>query len=128
LVPSQQEKALQNGTIDVGFTRPLEAAHALFLRSERFQTEKLLAVLPKTHRLANGKDVPMKELAGERFVLNDPKYSPALLQCGDEPCAEANFAPEIAATASASAGVVALVAAGEGTAIVPEYADVAGIL
>jgi DNA-binding transcriptional LysR family regulator len=124
MVPSQQEKALQNGTIDVGFTRPLEAAHALSLRSERFQTEKLLAVLPKAHRLARGKDVPMKELAGERFVLNDPKYSPALFNAVMSLCAEANFAPEIAATASTSAGVVALVAAGEGTAILPQYSRI----
>jgi DNA-binding transcriptional LysR family regulator len=120
MVPSQQEKALQNGTIDVGFTRPLDAAYALFLRSERFQTEKLLAVLPKTHRLARGKDVPMKDLAGERFVLNDPKYSSALFNVVMSLCAEANFAPEIAATASTSAGVVALVAAGEGIAILSQ--------
>ena len=124
MVPSQQEKALQNGTIDVGFTRPLDAAHALFLRSERFQTEKLLAVLPKAHRLAKGKDVPMKELAGERFVLNDPKYSPALFNVVMSLCAEADFAPEIAATASTSAGVVGLVAAGEGTAILPQYSRI----
>jgi DNA-binding transcriptional LysR family regulator len=120
MVPPQQAKALQNGTIDVGFTRPLDAAHALFLRSERFQAEKLFAVLPKAHRLAKEKDVRMNALAGEPFVLNDPKYPSALFNTVMSLCSEAGFAPLIAATATTSPGVVALVEAGEGIAILSQ--------
>jgi DNA-binding transcriptional LysR family regulator len=47
MAPGMQHQGLQAGTIDVGFTRPVQAAHASFLRSEHFQTERVCGVAPK---------------------------------------------------------------------------------
>lgn len=122
MVPSLQMKALQDGVIDIGFTRPFSGPYALALRSEHFQTERLYVVLPRKHRLAQRKEVHIKELANDIFVLNDRKYSPAIFDRIIELCARARFSPTIAATSSVASGVVALVEAGEGIAILSEAA------
>jgi hypothetical protein len=58
----------------------------------------------------------MRELAGERFVLNDRKYSPAVFDKVITLCTEAGFSPKIGATATVSSGVLA----GEGLAMVEQ--------
>jgi DNA-binding transcriptional LysR family regulator len=122
LAPAMQHQALQAGVIDIGFTRPVQPADAPFLRSEHFQTERLCAVLLKSHRLAKKPRVHIRELAEERFILNDRKYSPAVFDKVIALCAEAGYSPRISATATVSPGILALVEAGEGVAILPQGA------
>jgi DNA-binding transcriptional LysR family regulator len=122
LAPAMQHQALQTGVIDIGFTRPVQPADAVFLRSEHFQTERLCAVLLKNHRLAKRPKIFIRELAEERFILNDRKYSPAVFDKVIALCAEAGYSPRISATATVSPGIVALVEAGEGVAILPQGA------
>src|ERR1700761_1273907 len=74
MAPLMQHQALQAGTIDIGFTRAL-GPQATGLRSEHFLTERLYVVLLKTHRLAAKRQIAMKDLAEEEFVLNDRQYS-----------------------------------------------------
>jgi DNA-binding transcriptional LysR family regulator len=108
LAPGMQHRALQNGTIDIGFTRPVHSADAAGLRSEHFRTDPICAVLLKSHPLAK-----------RRFVLNDRTYSPAVFDKVITLCAESGFSPRIGATATIGAGVIALVEAGEGVALLP---------
>ena len=61
----------------------------------------------------------MRELAEERFVLNDRNYSPPVFDKVITLCTEAGFSPRIGATGTVSSGVLALVEAGEGLAILP---------
>jgi DNA-binding transcriptional LysR family regulator len=120
MAPAIQHQALQAGSIDVGFTRGLQPSETATLRSEHFVTERLYAVLVKNDRLAKRRNIAMRELADERFVLNDRKYSPLVFDKVITLCSEAGFSPRIGATASVSSGVLALVEAGEGLAILPE--------
>jgi DNA-binding transcriptional LysR family regulator len=120
MAPAIQHQALQAGSIDVGFTRGVQPSETATLRSEHFVTERLYAVLVKNHRLAKRRNIAMRELADERFVLNDRKYSPLVFDKVITLCSEAGFSPRIGATASVSSGVLALVEAGEGLAILPE--------
>jgi DNA-binding transcriptional LysR family regulator len=122
MAPGMQHQALQAGTIDVGFTRPVQIVHALLLRSEYFLTERICAVLPRSHPLAKRHQIFIEELGNERFVLNDRKYSPPAFDKVITLCAEAGFSPKIGATATVSSGVLALVEAGEGVAILPQGA------
>lgn len=119
LAPAMQYRALQTGSIDVGFTRPVASLPITVVRSEHFQTEALYAVLPIHHRLASKRKIVISELSDDLFVLNDRKYSPAVFDKVITLCAEAGFSPKIGATASVSSGVIALVEAGEGVAILP---------
>jgi DNA-binding transcriptional LysR family regulator len=124
MAPGMQHAALQSGAIDIGFTRTLQPAETAALRSEHFLTEPMCAVLLKSHRLAKRRAIPVRELANERFVLNDRRYSPAAFDKVITLCAEAGFSPRIGTTATVSSGVIALVEAGEGVAVLPKGANV----
>jgi len=126
MAPAMQHQALHAGTIDVAFTRPIQPAYAAFLRSEFFETEPLYAVMPVTHALAKKRKLFIRELADERFIMNDRKYSPATFDKVITLCAEAKFSPKISAAATVSSGVIALVEAGEGVAILPRGARALG--
>jgi DNA-binding transcriptional LysR family regulator len=119
MAPAMQHQALQAGSIDIGFTRGLQPAQAATLRSEHFLTDPLYVVLPRNHPLAKRRSISMRELAGERFVLNDRNYSPPVFDKVITLCTEAGFSPRIGATGTVSSGVLALVEAGEGLAILP---------
>jgi DNA-binding transcriptional LysR family regulator len=120
MAPGMQYPALQSGSIDVSFTRAMPAAHASQLRSEPWYTEPFYAVLLRSHPLARRKSLRIRELEQEVFVLNDRRYSPAVFDKIITLCAEAGFSPRIGATGSVSSGVIALVEAGEGVAVLPQ--------
>jgi DNA-binding transcriptional LysR family regulator len=122
LTPSEQQSALLSGTIDLGFTRAVEPAAAARLKVERLFAEPLFAVMPATHRLARG-TVQLAELASESFIVAQRHTSPVLFDKVISLCAEAGFSPRIVATASVSTGVLTLVHAGEGIAILPRNAQ-----
>jgi DNA-binding transcriptional LysR family regulator len=117
-------QALQAGAIDIAFSRVVQPAYADLLRSEPFHTEPLYAVVPRNHRLAGKRSIPIRELTGERFILNDRNYSPAVFDKVISLCAEAGFSPKIGATGSVSSGVIALVEAGEGVSVLPQGARI----
>jgi DNA-binding transcriptional LysR family regulator len=118
MVPGLQSTALINGSMDVGFTRPLETPFDQLLRSELLYLDPLVAVFPKDHPLA-GDTVDLRSLAREGFVLVARESSPSLFGKILALCAEAGFSPQIAATGVAWASVALLVEAGEGIAILP---------
>ncbi|MBZ5604726.1 MAG: LysR family transcriptional regulator [Acidobacteriia bacterium] len=118
MVPGLQSTALVNGTMDVGFTRPLETPFDQLLRSELLYQDPLVAVFPKDHPLAR-MPVDLRRLAREPFVLVARESSPSLFGKILALCSEAGFSPRIAGTGVAWASVVLLVEAGEGIAILP---------
>ncbi|SNT36346.1 transcriptional regulator, LysR family [Granulicella rosea] len=117
--PGLQHRALQNGALDIGFTRAVQSVDARVLSSEHFQTEAIYAVLPIDHPLAKRRSILLRDLAQEQFVLNDRKYSPAVADKIFALCAQAGFSPQLGASATNAPGAIALVQAGEGIAILP---------
>lgn len=89
-------RALQSGTIDIAFTRPVQPSDAATLRSEHFHSEPLNVVMLKSHPLAKKRRILIRELAKERFILNDRKHSPYGSDKVIALCAEAGFSPRIA--------------------------------
>ncbi len=120
MTPMRQVDALLRGDIDIAFTRPLPAHLQGQLSSKRVYSEPLYAVLPKTHAAAKQKQISIRSIAEERFVMVDRNASLVVFDKILSLCTEAGFSPNIAATASASSGVLALVEAGEGVSIIPE--------
>jgi DNA-binding transcriptional LysR family regulator len=118
MVPGLQTTALINGSVDVAFTRPLETPFDQLLRSELLYLDRLVAVLPKDHPLAEG-PVDLHALARERFVLVARESSPSLFGQILALCSDAGFSPQIVGTGVAWASVALLVEAGEGIAILP---------
>jgi DNA-binding transcriptional LysR family regulator len=113
-----QIEALKTGKIDVGFTRPLEPPDDRTLRSELLYRDPIVAVMPKDHPLAGG-PVNIKALAHERFVTCDRRITPSMFDSILALCTSAGFSPEITNSSETWTGILTLVEAGEGIALVP---------
>jgi DNA-binding transcriptional LysR family regulator len=126
MVPSLQTEALLNGTLDVGFTRPLDPPFDRELRSELLYPDPLVAVLPRRHPKAGG-PVNLSTLAQEQFVMITRETSPALFDRIIACCLSAGFSPNIVATAGVWSSAVLLVQAGAGIAILPSNLQQGGL-
>ena len=90
-----QVEALREGTIEVGFLRPASGFEAQDLRLEVFIREPMVVVLPKDHRLATLKLVPLEALAAEPFVLPSREREPGFNEQVTRACQEAGFTPTV---------------------------------
>ena len=124
MAPAMQQSALLTGVIDIGFTRPVQSADTRSLRFEHYQTEQFFAVLHRSHPLAERAGLSIRDLASEPFVLNDRNYSSAVFDKIITLCANSGFSPRISAVATVSPGVIALVEAGAGVAVLPQGSKV----
>ena len=118
LTPLEQETALDQGSIDIAFTRTLAAEKDNTLSSRCLYPEPLLAVLPASRRI-KAKSVHIADLAGERFVVIDRKESGVLFDTILRICNEAGFIPRIENESDRPQTVLSLVEAEEGVSIVP---------
>jgi DNA-binding transcriptional LysR family regulator len=114
----EQMHALEEGRIDVGLTRPLEAPHNRILQSELLFRDPIVAVMRSDHPLAGG-TVSLAHLAAEPLVLSDRRVSPLLYDDILAMFAAGGYKPRIANTSETWSGVLTLVQAGEGIALVP---------
>lgn len=130
MLPAAQSEALLRGTLDVGFTRPLQPPYVGQLRSETLYQDPFIAVLPIDHPLARG-PLSLGQLANESFVLCERDISPVLFDRITSLCEKAGFAPRIIQTSNVLSSVLALVEAGEGVTLIPSslrhvrYSDLA---
>lgn len=118
----QQLQALADRSIDVGFLRP----SILFcpppnVRVLSLWTDRLMAVLPAGHRLAQ-KDtpLPMAALSTESFILFPRGLGCGLFEHVGVLASRAGFALQIAQEAREGATIIGLVAAGMGVSVLPE--------
>jgi DNA-binding transcriptional LysR family regulator len=114
----EQVRALEESRIDVGFIRPVEPPHDRLLRSELLYRDPVVVVLTHDHPLS-GKDFPVAALKHERLVLHDRGANPFLHDSIVAMCTAAGFSPNIVNTSQTWSGVLTLVEAGEGIALVP---------
>ncbi len=113
---------LDRGAAELGLTmmRPHDGYARLPVQEER-----LVVVVPPTHRLARRKRVALTELADEEMVMIPPGFGHRALV--DELFAEAGVTPQVSFESADLATIEGLVAAGLGVGIVPEvFAGVSG--
>jgi DNA-binding transcriptional LysR family regulator len=115
---TQQIAALEAGTIDVGLTRPLQPPLDKVLRSELLFRDPAVAVMRPDHRLAN-QAVTVRDLAEERLVVAERRSNTEFFDNVVAMCAAEGFSPQIVNTSGTWSGVLTLVEAGEGIALVP---------
>ena len=116
-----QFSAIRNGQIDVGFVRdvPTHEDDARVLRLDVIDREPLLLALPAGHRLADRQSVELGEVAGDPFVVQPRELAATLYDRLVRLAANAGFHPVIRQHAQQINGLLALVAAGIGLALVP---------
>jgi DNA-binding transcriptional LysR family regulator len=118
LSPSDQEIALDQGSIDVGFTRALTAERNKTLLSRTLYHDPMLAVMPVSRKVTT-KRVRIADLANERFVLFHREGARGLYDTIVGMCNDAGFSPRVEYEADRVQTVLSLVEAEEGVSIVP---------
>ena len=115
---TEQIAALEEGRIDIGLTRPLQPPLDRVLRSELLYRDPVVVAMRPDHPLSR-RTVKPAALAGERLVLAERRSNPAHFDSIVAMCATEGFSPQIANTSTTWSGVLMLVEAGEGIALVP---------
>ena len=116
-----QFAALRAGQIDVGFVRdePSHEEDAKALRMDVIDRERLLLALPAGHRLAGRESLELGEVADEPFVIQPRELAATLYDRLVLLAAKSGFHPVVKQQAQQINGLIALVAAGIGLALVP---------
>lgn len=108
---------LQRQTIDLGFVRlPVEAKGIEVIPAHH---EPLVVCLPAEHPLGANSAVTIADLRDERFIMYDRKWAPGFFDRIVRRCSESGFTPMITNEIDEMYLAPALVAAGEGIAILP---------
>ncbi|GAA1598433.1 MULTISPECIES: LysR substrate-binding domain-containing protein [Kribbella] len=113
LTPAQTE-GLLDGSLDLGVLRP-PASGDLEVRT--IESEPLVLAISADHRLADGPEIALTDLATEAFVLYS--RNSAVNDAVQRVCQEAGFTPRREHEAPGTAVLLPLVAAGLGVALVP---------
>ncbi|QAU23098.1 LysR family transcriptional regulator [Dyella sp. M7H15-1] len=116
-----QFAAIRLGQIDAGLVRdmPSHEDDAYALRMDVIDREPLLLALPEDHRLAGREQLELVEVAGEPFVIQPRELAATLYDRLVQLAAKAGFHPVVRQQAQQLNGLLALVAAGIGLALVP---------
>lgn len=122
-------EGLAAGALDVGLLREVPAIGDL--KTEVLLREPIVAVLPKTHRLAARARLTLAQLAGEPFVLFPRRLGEGFYDRLMTFCVDAGFVPAVVQEATQWQSVVAFVETGLGVSIAPasvEKVRLAGVV
>lgn len=124
-----QFAALLTGQIDVGFVRdePKHDADREALRLDTIDREPLLLALPSDHPLASRASIDLREVAREYFVVQPRELAATLYDRLVQLAMKSDFHPKIRQHAQQINGLLVLVAAGMGLALVPASMRTVGL-
>lgn len=115
----QQIDAILQGSLDLGFVRPLQPK-VKSIQSIELCRERLMAVVRSDHPLASaGRAIPLRKLEGEPLVAYARAIGSGLHQKIVDLCRDAGFVPTVAQEANSTPTMMGLVAAGIGISILP---------
>jgi DNA-binding transcriptional LysR family regulator len=121
VLTSDQVGMIQNRTLDVGFLRlPIEGVKGIEVVT--VHREHLVVVLPSNHRLASAKEIRLRELRGEKFVMYERHFAPGFHDFLAGILNRAGVIPDVFQTASEMSTLVSLVDSGLGVAVLPASA------
>ncbi len=117
MTSAQQEQALLDGTIHIGFLRSIEPARHIEYRT--ITRESLIAVLPEQHPLSTRHAVSVRSLESEPFVLFPRHLGNTFHSLIMGFCSQHGVYPDVVQEAVQMYTIVNLVAANLGVSIVP---------
>jgi DNA-binding transcriptional LysR family regulator len=120
MIAPQQVQALCAGEIDVGLARaPVNSARIVVAAELE---DPFCLALPSRHALSGSGPIDLRAAADCTFVSSARQRAPAYFDQALALCSDAGFSPKLRYEASTLYGVLALVGAGLGVAIVPSSA------
>jgi DNA-binding transcriptional LysR family regulator len=114
---NEQVAALLGGSIDIGFVHPPLDSKPLTLRPAG--AEPMLAAVPRTHRLAHGAKLLLRDLRDERLICCSEAGAPHMYRAMLAACGRAGFTPRVGVEDNSWHAMVNQAAAGLGVALVP---------
>lgn len=124
LALSYRETALQiqelvEGRLDLGFLRP--PVHTQRLSTLALSREAVVVAVPRNHSLATKAPLRLEHLADQDFVHFAPVLGVEFQEHAARYCHRAGFKPRVVFEASDTYSILAMVAAGFGVAILPDW-------
>jgi DNA-binding transcriptional LysR family regulator len=121
VLTQDQMKMLNEGTLDVGFLRiPVEASpHLDVILVHR---EPFVVAIPAAHPLARLKQLRLRQLAGQPFIMYERRFAPGYYDQVASILTRAGIVPEVVQTAGEMPTLVSLVDSGLGIALLPKSA------
>lgn len=124
MTPTEQMRAFDQGTIDVGFTRPVERHQRPRFSELKIYQDRLVLALPSAHpnaglKTVQHKTVQLQSLAADPFVMFERALAPGLIDLALAACQRAGFSPQITTECPLMQTVLVMVASGMGASIVP---------
>ena len=110
--------ALQEGRIDLAFAR-LEAQSQAAVRVQPLSEDRLVVALHQSHPLAKLRRVSLRQLSDEPVVMFGRNLNPVLFDSVLAACHEHAYSPRVVHEVRSIATQIALVACGQGVALVP---------
>ncbi len=121
--PHDQVKALRDRAIDIAFMgNPPDDLEPEFI-VKCVKQVLIDALLPDTHHLAYQPSINLMELALEPFIGMSEETFPGRNDRIRDTCHKAGFTPNLQLFADSHASIIALVAAGQGVAVMPREAE-----
>ncbi len=117
---AEQCRAVRERRLDLGLVfLPVEDQE---LKMRRLFREPLVAMLPAGHVLASGREVTLERLHEETFIMCSRQPQAGFHETVLGLCQATGFVPRVGHSASSTAAMAELVAAGLGVALVPQSA------
>lgn len=120
---AEQIDLLARGELDVGVLRPPSGTLPDGIVATTFHHEPFVAALPGSHRLARRRSISLADVRKEPLILPSRRVVSSLFDALMAAFNRAGVTPEIAHEPSQLHGVVGLVAAGCGIALLPSSAS-----
>jgi DNA-binding transcriptional LysR family regulator len=117
MATSAIERAVASGEIDLGLLR--EATPGPPLASRILYNERVVAVLPRAHRLAARKSLRLGDLRNDPFIFFPKRLGPALHDRLMGHCVAAGFTANIVEEATQWQTIISLIEAGMGVTLAP---------
>jgi DNA-binding transcriptional LysR family regulator len=117
--PDTQFAAFDEGTLDLGLSRPLPPERRPYFEEEVIYNDYLGAVLPPKHPLGKETKIRLETLAAEPFVLFHRVGAPGLFDEAVAMCCRAGFSPKVRHEPDLMTTVFLLVESGLGVSLVP---------
>jgi LysR family transcriptional regulator, benzoate and cis,cis-muconate-responsive activator of ben and cat genes len=121
--PSEQVRVLRNRKIDIAFmgNPPDELEEEFTVKSVK--QVPIYSLLQETHPLAHHCSIDLREVACEKFIGMSEETFPGRNDRIRDTCHKAGFTPNLHLFADSHASMIALVAAGQGVAVMPKEAE-----
>jgi DNA-binding transcriptional LysR family regulator len=121
ILTGPQLEMIEDGSLDVGFLRlPVEIRKGIEVTT--IHREPFVAILPPGHPLSEKKEIRLRELKGNPFVMYAREYAPGFHDLLAGILSNAGVVPKVVQTAGEMPTLISLVDFGMGVSIVPASA------